>query len=157
GGSGGVELTSLSDFEAVPGHGVSGTVLLDVQAPHERPIWRVHVGSPRFMRRLGAALGDEALVAGERLAAEGKTVVYVAVEESAGGVSPSDATPRVVVAAIAAVADPLKESSPATVAALKSLGHDVVMITGDDAVTAEAVARRAGIVKVLAEVLPAEK
>src|SRR5690606_28191564 len=80
GGSGGVELTSLSDFEAVPGHGVSGTVLLDVQAPHERPIWRVHVGSPRFMRRLGAALGDEALVAGERLAAEGKTVVYVAVE-----------------------------------------------------------------------------
>jgi len=81
--------------------------------------------------------------AATRLAAEGKTPIYVAVDGR--------------VAAAIAVADPLKETSVAAVKALKSLGLSVVMATGDNRATAEAVARAAGIDDVVAEVLPEGK
>ncbi|MCL6708323.1 heavy metal translocating P-type ATPase [Pseudomonas sp. R2.Fl] len=78
-----------------------------------------------------------------RLAAEGKTPVYVAIDGQ--------------VAAAIAIADPLKETSVAAVRALKSLGLSVVMATGDNRATADAVARAAGIDDVVAEVLPEGK
>jgi Cu+-exporting ATPase len=79
----------------------------------------------------------------EALAAEGKTVVYVAFAGRGLG--------------LVAVADPLKPEAPAAVAALRRLGLGVVMLTGDHRATAEAVARRAGIDRVLAEVQPDAK
>ncbi|MDT7856434.1 heavy metal translocating P-type ATPase [Rubrivirga sp. S365] len=121
-----------SDFEAVPGFGVSGTV-------EGR---RVEVGADRYMERLGY---DAAALAGGagRLAAEGKTPLYAAVDGR-------------VVAALA-VADPVKATTPAAIDALHRAGLRVAMVTGDNRATAEAVAARLGIDEVLAEVLPADK
>jgi Cu+-exporting ATPase len=78
-----------------------------------------------------------------RLAAEAKTPMYVAVDGALAGVL--------------AVADPLRESSRTAIAALRSLGLNVVMLTGDHAATAHAVARAAGITEVVADVLPRGK
>ncbi|HEV8176142.1 MAG TPA: heavy metal translocating P-type ATPase, partial [Gemmatimonadales bacterium] len=76
----------------------------------------------------------------ERLAAEGKTPVYAA----AGGA----------LAGVLAIADPIKDTSREAIARLHRMGLDVVMLTGDNRKTAEAIARRAGIERVVAEVLP---
>ena len=100
----------------------------------------------------GIAVGNAALMAAwavdvaplvadaERLAGEGKTPVYVAVDGALAGV--------------VAVADPIKPGARAAVARLTAMGLDVVMLTGDNRRTAEAVARAAGITRVVAEVLP---
>ncbi|MFN3287078.1 MAG: HAD-IC family P-type ATPase, partial [Sphingomonadaceae bacterium] len=79
----------------------------------------------------------------ERLAGEGKTPMLIAIDGRPAGVI--------------AVADPIKDTSPAAVSALKRQGLDVIMITGDNRRTAEAVARQVGIERVLAEVLPEHK
>ncbi len=94
------------------------------------------------MEARGIDLGGWA-TRGEALAAQGKTVVYLAF---AGRL----------IATIAA-ADTLKPEAPAVVAALRTLGLEVVMLTGDNRRTAEAIARGAGIERVLAEVLPEDK
>jgi Cu+-exporting ATPase len=100
----------------------------------------------------GVAVGNAALMAAwsvdptplaadaERLAGEGKTPMYVAVDGALAGVI--------------AVADPVKATSAAAVARLRAMGLDVVMLTGDNRRTAEAVARAAGIDRVVADVLP---
>jgi heavy metal translocating P-type ATPase len=119
----------VEHVEAVPGFGIGGRV-----DGHE-----VHVGAGRYMARLAIdATSLHSTV--QALAEDGKTAVYVAVDGRA-------------VAALA-VADPIKESSPAAVAALHALGLRVAMVTGDDQRTANAIARRLGIDEVLAEVLP---
>jgi Cu+-exporting ATPase len=79
----------------------------------------------------------------EELAAEGKTPMYVSLEGKAAG--------------LIAVADALKENSIQAVKRLKGLGLEVVMLTGDNKKTAEAIARKAGIDKVIPEVLPEDK
>jgi Cu+-exporting ATPase len=125
----GATLAPAEGFEAVPGYGVSSRVKGHL----------VQIGADRYMTRLGL---DISLFAGEtgRLADEGKTPLYAAVNGE--------------LAAVIAVADPIKDSSPAAVAALHKLGLRVAMITGDNRRTAEAIAKRLGIDEVLAEVLP---
>ena len=79
----------------------------------------------------------------ERLRAEGATVFFVAADGRLGG--------------LIAVADPVKETTPAALQGLAAEGIRVVMLTGDNRTTAEAVAKRLGITEVVAEVLPADK
>ncbi|MFN3260757.1 MAG: heavy metal translocating P-type ATPase [Pikeienuella sp.] len=103
---------------------------------------RVEVGADRFMASLGldaALFGDTAA----RLGDEGKTPLYAAIDGR--------------LAAILAVADPIRETTPAAIAALHALGLEVVMVTGDNRRTAEAVAKRLGIDEVVAEALPEGK
>ena len=128
----GLGLPAVGDFRAISGQGVEarageGQVLL---------------GSPRLMAAHGV---DTAALepAQARLAGEGKTAVCVALAGRAQGVI--------------AVADLLKPEAAATVAALGRLGLTVIMLTGDARPTAAAVARQAGIDRVEAEVLPADK
>jgi Cu+-exporting ATPase len=86
---------------------------------------------------------DALALRAEALAAEGRTVVYVALAGQALG--------------LVAVADPLKPEAPAAVSALRRRGHEVVMLTGDHHATATAIARQAGVDRVLAEVPPEGK
>ncbi|HIM41509.1 MAG TPA: HAD family hydrolase, partial [Rhodospirillales bacterium] len=94
------------------------------------------------MERLGIDLKDVEARAGE-LAAEAKTSLYAAVDGQ--------------LAAVIAVADPLKDGSLEAVGALHALGLEVAMLTGDNRGTAESIARQAGIDRVMAEVLPGQK
>ncbi|BDG61501.1 heavy metal translocating P-type ATPase [Caldinitratiruptor microaerophilus] len=128
----GLHLAEPEGFQAVPGHGVEARV-------EGR---RVALGNTRLMERHGV---DPAPVAAEvrRLEAEGKTAMILAVDGQVAGV--------------VAVADTVKPTSAAAIAELKQLGVDVVMITGDNRRTAEAIARQVGIERVLAEVLPEDK
>ncbi len=126
---GGLALADAEGFEATPGFGVGAVV-------EGR---RVEAGADRFMAKLGY---DTAMFAHEadRLGREGQSPLYAAVDGR--------------LAAIIAVADPVKQTTPEAIAALHALGLKVTMITGDNRRTAEAIARRLGIDEVVAEVLP---
>ena len=128
----GLDWPDATDFEAIPGHGVQATV-----EGHA-----VAVGAARLMDRLGVALNGQSSTADE-LADAAKTPLYVAVDGR--------------LAALVAVADPIKDSTPAALDALHQLGLEVAMITGDDDRTARAIARELGIDRVQAEVLPDDK
>src|SRR5256712_2946239 len=119
-------------FDAIPGLGVQAVVRGQA----------VLVGSLPLLRDRGA-LVDGAEQLGWSLAREGKTAMYVAVEGKLAGVL--------------AVADTLKPDSRGVVRALRRMGLDIVMLTGDNEITARAVAAQAGIEHFLAEVLPQHK
>ena len=119
----------IENFEAVPGFGVSAVV--------ERR--KIEVGADRLMIRLGLDISAFAS-ASVRLADEGKTPLYAAIDGK--------------LAAIIAVADPIKASTPKAIEALHALGLKVAMVTGDNRRTAEAIGRRVGIDEIVAEVLP---
>ncbi|MGH2596158.1 MAG: heavy metal translocating P-type ATPase [Actinomycetota bacterium] len=128
----GITLGEASAFDSVTGHGVRATV-----DGHE-----VLVGRKELLADAGVDPSSLEEIAG-RLASEGKTAIYAAADGRPAGV--------------VAVADTIKEDSPSAVGALRDLGLEVVMITGDNERTAEAVARQVGIERVLAEVLPQDK
>lgn len=128
----GIALPAMTDFESVTGMGVHATV----------DGARVEIGADRYMRELGLDVGSFAGTA-ERLGNEGKSPMYAAIDGR--------------LAAIIAVADPIKSGTPAAIAALHQLGLKVAMITGDNARTAQAIARQLGIDEVIAEVLPEGK
>ncbi len=128
----GLIMPVLNDFDSVTGMGVRASV----------EGARVEVGADRYMRELGLDVGVFATTAA-RLGNEGKSPLYAAIDGR--------------LAAIVAVADPIKPSTPAAIAALHQLGLKVAMITGDNEVTARAIAARLGIDEVVAEVLPAGK
>ncbi|MBQ0438249.1 heavy metal translocating P-type ATPase [Providencia rettgeri] len=125
----GLTFAAIEEFEAVPGFGISARV--DGRA--------VSVGADRFMKQLGLDVShfqQSAL----RLGEQGKSPLYAAIDGR--------------LAAIIAVADPIKETTPEAINALHALGLKVAMITGDNAATAAAIAKQLGIDEVAAEVLP---
>ncbi|MFA5591550.1 MAG: heavy metal translocating P-type ATPase [Lysobacteraceae bacterium] len=103
---------------------------------------QVQVGADRYMQSLGLDVAEFSGVA-QRLGSEGKSPLYAAIDGQ--------------LAAIIAVADPIKPDTPAAIAALHALGLKVAMITGDNARTAQAIAAQLGIDEVIAEVLPEGK
>jgi len=121
-----------SSFRAVPGQGVVGNV-------EDR---KVALGNAAFLAGLGVDTG-EAQQRAEALRADGQTVVFLTVDGQLIG--------------LLGVADPIKESAPEALRALRDERVRLVMVTGDDPVTAEAVARKLDIAEVHAEVLPADK
>ncbi|WP_419341236.1 heavy metal translocating P-type ATPase [Achromobacter sp. PD1] len=124
-----IALGTISQFESITGFGVSARVDGDL----------VEIGADRFMRELGLSVesfGSDAA----RLGDEGKTPLYAAINGK--------------LAAMIAVADPIKETTAAAIRALHDLGLKVAMITGDNRRTGEAIARQLGIDEVVAEVLP---
>ncbi len=124
--------TVVSAFESITGRGVQGTA----------PAGRARLGSARFLSEAGidlAALSAEA----DRLRSDGNTVVFVGVENRLLG--------------LLAIADPIKPTTQAAIAALNAAGVRIVMATGDGAATATSVAAKLGIVDFRAEVLPADK
>jgi Cu+-exporting ATPase len=128
----GLELTEPGEFQSITGKGIQ--VVVDGHT--------VLIGNRLLLDDAGietSTLEEQA----ERLAAEGKTPMFAAVDGMPAGV--------------VAVADTVKEDSVAAVATLRRLGIEVVMITGDNRRTAEAIARQVGIERVLAEVLPQDK
>jgi len=128
----GMSLPKVDDFNSITGYGV--------QAQVEGKT--ILIGADRLMTREGVSLGSLASD-GAALGKKGKTPLYAAIDGQA--------------AAVIAVTDPIKESSPAAIAAIHDLGLKVAMITGDNQGTAEAIARELGIDHVVAEVLPEGK
>ncbi|WP_293915298.1 HAD-IC family P-type ATPase, partial [Deinococcus sp.] len=122
----------VNAFEAVPGFGLSALV-------EGR---RVQVGADRYLAQLGLDVSSFAAQAA-RLGDEGKSPLYAAVDGQ--------------LAAVIAVTDPIKPGALAAVQAMQGQGLKVVMMTGDNTRTANAIARQLGISTVLAEVLPAGK
>jgi Cu+-exporting ATPase len=127
-----LELLPVRDFDAPAGKGVTGTV----------GDKRLALGNARFLGEMSidtSALAPEA----ERLRGDGATAVFLAVDGKA--------------ACVIAVADPVKKTTPDALRALAADGVRVVMLTGDNRITAQAVARKLGIAEVEAEVLPDQK
>jgi P-type Cu+ transporter len=127
-----LSLADVRDFDAPVGKGVSGNV-------EGR---RLVIGNARMLNEAG--IDVDALAAdAHALRQEGATAMFIAIDGKAAGVI--------------AVADPIKSTTPGAIAALKAEGIRVVMLTGDNATTAKAVAAKLGITEVEAEVLPEDK
>jgi heavy metal translocating P-type ATPase len=128
----GLRIPSVADFDAPVGKGVIGTV-------ENR---RVMLGSASFLADHG--IDPTALIAeADRLRADGATAIFIGVDAKTAG--------------ILAIADPIKSTTATALQALRDERIEVVMLTGDNRVTAEAVARRLGIERVEADVLPDHK
>ncbi|MCK5712138.1 MAG: copper-translocating P-type ATPase, partial [Hyphomicrobiaceae bacterium] len=127
-----LSLTSATDFDAPAGKGALGMV----------DGLRLTIGNAAFLREQSIDVSD-LIGAAEELRREGATSIFVGIDGRAAGVI--------------AIADPIKPSTPAALAALKADGVRVVMLTGDNRTTAQAIARRLGITDVAAEVLPNQK
>ncbi|TDK37259.1 copper-translocating P-type ATPase [Rhizobium deserti] len=128
----GLDVSKAEAFDSVTGYGTEAMV-------EGR---KLAVGSERFMHKLGLSV-DVFAGAASRLADEGKTPLYAAVDGR--------------LAAVIAVADPLKPSSRQAIGVLRAMGIQIAMVTGDNRRTAEAVASQVGIADVVAEVLPEGK
>src|ERR1700730_9421582 len=127
-----LNLSTVAAFDSPTGKGVVGTV--DGK--------RIALGNARFLRELGIKTSELEHEA-ERLRHDGATAIFLAIDAK--------------VAAVIAIADPVKSTTPDALNALSKEGIRVVMLTGDNKTTAEAVARRLAITEVEAEVLPDQK
>jgi P-type Cu+ transporter len=128
----GINLGSSDTFEAIPGFGIQSTVNGK----------QLLIGTRRLMAKDNINVQEE-LAKMENLEKQGKTAMLVAIDGSYAG--------------IVAVADTIKDTSKEAIARLHKMGLDVVMITGDNTQTAQAIADQVGIKKVIAEVLPEGK
>jgi Cu+-exporting ATPase len=129
----GIPLPEPASFEAIPG--------LGVRAMAEGI--EILVGSRRLLAQNAVRVDDRVLEEMNRLESQGKSVVLAAADGQLAG--------------LLAVADTIKETSPAAIRRMKEMGLEVIMLTGDNERTAKAVAAEAGIERVLAEVLPEDK
>lgn len=127
-----LKLMELDEFQAIVGHGIEAVVGEN----------KVYVGNLKLMKEKAIELADAKNTA-ERLADEGKTPMYVAVDGICIGV--------------VAVADPIKKDSIKAIAEMKKMGLEVVMITGDHFKTAQAIAKQTRVDRFIAEVLPEDK
>jgi len=128
----GLKLAAVSDFRSITGKGVTGTVEGRVVA----------LGNLKLFEELGIAAGDLPRRA-TALRGDGQTVMLLAIDGKAAG--------------LIGVADPVKASTPEAIRALHEEGIQVIMLTGDNLVTAQAVAKKLGIDRIEAEVLPEQK
>jgi Cu+-exporting ATPase len=129
----GVPMPAATDFRSLTGRGVSAEVDGSTVA----------LGNAKLMAESRIAIGDDANARAEQLRGQGATVMFLAVDGA--------------LAALLAVADRIKPDTPAAIAALHAAGLRIVMLTGDNATTAQAVARTLGIDEVHADVSPADK
>jgi len=129
----GLSFIEPEEFEALAGRGVRGIV-------EGR---KIIIGTQRLMEEKGSEMESELRDKAEALFKEGKTLIFVSIDNK--------------VKSIIAVADELKENSSDVVARLKSMGLQVIMITGDNNRTADAIAKQVGIDRYVAEVLPQDK
>jgi Cu+-exporting ATPase len=127
-----INLESPETFEAIPGFGIQSTVKGK----------QIFIGTRRLMAKHNIEVQNE-LPKMESLEKQGKTAMLVAIDGHYAG--------------IVAVADTIKETSKEAIARLHSMGLEVVMITGDNTQTAQAIAEQVGIKEVIAEVLPEGK
>src|SRR6266540_3833925 len=128
----GLKLTDARDFRSITGKGVVGAV--DGQ--------QVALGNRRLLEELGVG-ASELAARSEELRRDGQTVMFVVVDRSVAG--------------LIGVADPVKPSTPEAIRTLHDDGVKIVMLTGDNRTSAEAVARKLGIDEIQAEVLPEQK
>lgn len=127
-----IDIPSSETFEAIPGFGIESVVEGK----------QLLIGTRRLMKKFDINI-EEVSKSMEELEREGKTAMLIAINKEYAG--------------IVAVADTVKDTSKAAVARLKKMGLDVVMITGDNTQTAQAIAKQVGIDHVIAEVLPEGK
>src|SRR5262249_24452254 len=128
----GLPLAAVSDFASITGKGVTGTI--DGR--------KVAVGNARLSHDLGAAT-DPLERQADKARRDGATAMFVAIDRQPAG--------------IIAVADPIKATTPAALASLRADGVHIVMLTGDNRTTAQAVAGKLGITDIEAEVLPEQQ
>ncbi|AKR10620.1 heavy metal translocating P-type ATPase [Bacillus thuringiensis] len=127
-----IDIPSSETFEAIPGFGIESVVEGK----------QLLIGTRRLMKKFNIDI-EEVLKSMEELEREGKTAMLIAIDKEYAG--------------IVAVADTVKDTSKAAITRLKKMGLDVVMITGDNTQTAQAIAKQVGIDHVIAEVLPEGK
>ncbi|PEM48224.1 heavy metal translocating P-type ATPase [Bacillus wiedmannii] len=127
-----IDIPSSETFEAIPGFGIESVVKGK----------QLLIGTRRLMKKFNIDI-EEFSKSMEELEREGKTAMLIAINKEYAG--------------IVAVADTVKDTSKAAIARLKKMGLDVVMITGDNTQTAQAIAKQVGIDHVIAEVLPEGK
>ena len=127
-----IPLLSSKDFQALSGRGLSVTIA----AQH------ILLGNAKLMTESAIEI-DQAVAVAEKFASEAKTPVYLAADGE--------------LVAVIAIADQVKPSSQAAIQALHQMGLEVVMLTGDNAKTAQAIADQVGIDKVISQVLPEDK
>ncbi|MDP1639060.1 MAG: heavy metal translocating P-type ATPase [Candidatus Nitrotoga sp.] len=125
-------LAEVKDFQSVSGKGITGLVAGR----------KIAIGNEKLFVELGVEM-VALLERADALRAEGQTVMFVAVDDKPAG--------------LISVADPIKESTLEAVRALQAAGLELVMLTGDSRATADVVARKLGIERVVAEVLPEQK
>jgi Cu+-exporting ATPase len=128
-----IELLAVDGFQSITGKGVTGIV--NNQS--------VALGNQKLMEQLGVAVDARLSEQADRLRSEGQTVMMIAVDDRFAG--------------LLGVADPIKETTREAIRMLHEEGLHIVMLTGDNRTTAEAVARQLGIDEVIAEVLPEQK
>ena len=126
-------LQEPKNFKVFPGKGVKGSVGED----------EVIVGTPQFVEESARKMDQNLLRTADNLLDQGKSLVYVVVDGKVSGVI--------------AVADELKENAPEVVGRLQKMNLEVIMITGDHKRTAQAIAKKAGIKRYMAEILPEKK
>jgi P-type Cu+ transporter len=129
----GLALSPVADFESTTGGGVMG----------ESKGKMVRVGKRKFIEESGVGIGEDLDRAAQQLQEKAQTVVWVAVDQSAVG--------------LLAIADPIKETASKAIDSLHGLGLKVIMCTGDNRKTGEAVARELGIDDFAAEIMPQDK